>query len=201
MAHDDDLLHLGVDHVVVGGDLGAAEEVCCGRVHRVIGRRCRGLGDGGDILQAFDFPGLIAGDDERVAAEIDGHLSVIRPPRGTSAVLRVIRRATGQLFAYQRGIESHVDVHLAVIQKALRDKRDITRALHLGGLRIHAEDAGLLNSLGGPRAHQAGRPVRADDGQRGMRVMRLHHRGQGISHRGAGGHHDADVPALDACQT
>ena len=198
VAHDDDLVHLGVDHVVIGGHLSAAEEVGRSRVHRVIGRGCRGLGDGGDVLQPIYFPGFVARDDKGVAAEIDGHLAVVGPARGTSAVLRTIRRGTGQLLPYQRGIEGHVDVHLAIIQEALGDARDITRGLHLGSLRIHTEDAGLLNSLGGPRAHQAGGAVRADDGQRGMRVMRLHHRGQSVGHRGTGGHDDAYVPALDA---
>ena len=117
------------------------------------------------------------------------------------AVLRVIRRGTGQLLPYQRGIEGHVDVHLAIIQEALGDERNITSALHLGGLCIDPEDAWLLDGLGGPRAHQAGRAVRADHRQRGVRIVRLHHRGQRIGHRGAGGHDDADVPALDAGQT
>lgn len=73
----DDLLDLGVDHVVVGGDLGAAEDVRRCRVHRVI--RCgRGrLSDGGNVLEAFDLPGFVAGDDEGVLAQVHGYLAVV----------------------------------------------------------------------------------------------------------------------------
>ena len=147
MANDNDLLHLGVDHVVIRGDLRAAEDVRCRRMHRVIRRRRGGLRDGRHVLEPLDLPCLIAGHHQRVAGQVHGHLAVVGPARRAGPVLSAIGGLAGQRSAHQGHVERHVDVHLPVSQEALGHEGDVRNLGDLGGLGKDAEEPGLLNGL------------------------------------------------------
>ena len=121
---------------------------------------------------------------------------VIKPRGGRAGAIAAY--PLRQAISYQGCVKGNIDMHLEVALKPLRKGGDILFRVDLGGIRIDAKDAILHDGLGGAGADQPLRAVRADYDQRGMRIVRLNHRGQRIGHGRAGSHHHPDVAVLHA---
>ena len=111
MPHDDDLFNLGVDHIIIRGDLRLAEDMRRRWMHRMIRARRARLCDGWHVLEAFYLPGLIARNDQCVLAQIHGHFTVVHKGRCwlAHAVAGGVVRQGG---VDKRGIKGHIDVYL-----------------------------------------------------------------------------------------
>ena len=109
--HDDDLLHLGIDHIIIRGDLRLAEDVRRRWMHRMIRARRARLRDGWHVLEAFYLPGLITRNDQRVLAQIHGHLTVV--DKGWCGLAHAVAGGVvRQGGVDKRGIKGHIDVYL-----------------------------------------------------------------------------------------
>ena len=178
---DDDLFHLGIDHIIIRRDLRLAEDMRRRRMYRMVRAWRAWLCDGWHVLEAFYLPGLVPRNDQCVLAQVHGYFAVIH--KGRCWLEHAIAGgAGGQGGVDKRGIKGHIDVYLQVCAEALGHRLQISCAGDLGGLRIDAEDALLLDGLGGTRAYQALWPVGANDSQWRMRIVCLHHGRQGIGH-------------------
>ena len=121
---------------------------------------------------------------------------VIKPWGGRASAIAA--DSFRQAISYQRRVKGDIDVHLEIALEPLRKGGDIFVLIDLGGFCIDAKDAVLHDGLGGASADQPLWAVRTNNGERGMRIVRLNHRGQRIGHGRAGGHHHPDVAVLHA---
>ena len=185
--------------VVGNGHLALGEKPGRQRVHLMERRRRGRFRNGGHVLQPGHLPRLIARNHQGVAGEVDVHHPVVHKrsrtrqhPRAHSAWRACASR---QCLRHERGIQGHVDVYLGGGEV---QRRGVDKRMHLLRGCVAREDALLPDGLARAGADEARGAVRADDGEGGVRHVRLDERRVRVGHGGARRHHHRHMAPLNA---